>query len=213
VPATILINSTDRPVPQSAGRHMRGQVVGGIAWAVPFTAGGEADISKFFQFTITDKDPASVDQKLFEIYNREIDFTLINANQNLRRYEANNLNASPAGLGYWTTEVVATIKADWENGDGTPENPGHPLADITTIGFPNTGPNGLGNIWDFSGVFQPGEGAEFTAVVHEAGLGVMDYRTIWRITEAGMINIGNAGGLQSGTAAQLSGILVDERTL
>jgi hypothetical protein len=205
VPATILINSTDRPVPQSAGRHMRGQVVGDNAWAVPFTVGGEADISKFFQFTITDKDPASVDQKLFKIYNREIDFTRINANQNPRRYEANNLNASPAGLGYWTTEVVATIKADWEET--------HPLADITTIGFPNTGPNGLGNIWDFSGVFQPGEGAEFTAVVHEAGLGVMDYRTIYRITEAGMINIGNAGGLQSGTAAQLSGILVDERTL
>jgi hypothetical protein len=205
VPATILINSTDRPVPQSAGRHMRGQVVTDRAWPVPFTAGGEADISKFFQYTITDKQPNEVDQKLFKIYNRDIDFTLINANQTLRRYEANNLNASPAGLGYWTTEVVQTIKTNWEED--------HPLADITTIGFPNQGVNGLGNIWDMSGIFQPGEGEDFQLVVHEAGLDIMDYRTIWRITQAGMDNIANAGGLQSGTAQQLSNILVDERTL
>jgi hypothetical protein len=205
VPATILINATDRPVPQAAGRHMRGQVVTGRAWPVPFTTGGEANTSSFFQYTITDKQPNEVDQKLFKIYDRDIDFTLINANQTLRRYEANNLNASPAGLGYWTTEVVAEIKTNWEVD--------HPLADITTIGFPNQGVNGLGNIWDMSGIFQPGEGEAFQLVVYEAGLNVMDYRTIWRITEAGMINIGNAGGLQSGTAQQLSNILVDERTL
>jgi hypothetical protein len=205
MPATILINSTDRAVPQFAGRHMRGQVVGETAYNQPFTGSGEADIAAFYQFTITDKQPNEVDQKLFAVYNRDIDFTLINANQTLRRYEANNLNASPAGLGHWTTDVVAQIKANWEVD--------HPLADITTIGFPNQGVNGLGSIWDFSGVFQPGEGEDFKLVVHEAGLGAMDYRTIWRITEAGMINIGNAGGLQSGTASQLNGILVDERTL
>jgi hypothetical protein len=211
VPATILINSTDRPVPQFAGRHMRGQVIGNGAYAQPFTVGGEADLGLFFQFTITDKQPNEVDSKLFEEYNRDIDFTLINANQTLRRYEANNLNASPAGLGYWTTEVTDLIKFNWENGSG--DEPAHPLADITTIGFPNQGVNGLGNIWDMSGIFQPGEGEAFQATVHEAGLGEMDYRTIWRITEAGMINIGNAGGLQSGTAQQLNNILVDERTL
>jgi hypothetical protein len=211
VPATILINSTDRPVPQAAGRHMRGQVIGGRAFATPFTVGGESDTNLFYQFTITDKQPNEVDAKLFEIYNRDIDFTLINANQELRRYEANNLNASPAGLGYWTQPVVDEIKFNWEN--GTDDTPAHPLADITTIGFPNQGVNGLGNIWDMSGIFQPGEGEDFQLVVHEAGLGIMDYRTVWRITEAGMINIGNAGGLQSGTAQQLSNILVDERTL
>jgi hypothetical protein len=211
VPATILINSTDRPVPQFYGRHMRGQVIGNGAYAQPFTVGGEADLGLFFQFTITDKQPNEVDSKLFEEYNRDIDFTLINANQTLRRYEANNLNASPAGLGYWTTEVTDLIKFNWENGSG--DEPAHPLADITTIGFPNQGVNGLGNIWDMSGVFQPGEGEAFQATVHAAGLDVMDYRTIWRITEAGMINIGNAGGLQSGTAQQLNNILVDERTL
>jgi hypothetical protein len=205
VPATILINSTDRLVPQSAGRHMRGQVIGGQAFATPFTVGGESDTNLFYQFTITDKQPNEVDAKLFDVYVRDIDFTLINANQTLRRYEANNLNASPAGLGYWTQSVVDEIKLNWEVD--------HPLADITTIGFPNQGVNGLGNIWDMSGIFQPGEGEAFQLVVYEAGLGVMDYRTIFRITEAGMINIGSAGGLQSGTAQQLSNILVDERTL
>jgi hypothetical protein len=209
VPATILITNSDRTNNQSGNK--RGQVVGDHAYAAPFTTGGEADIGKFFQFTITDKDVASVDAKLFEVYNRDIDFTLINANQTLRRYEANNLNANSLGFGFWTQEVVDKIKIDWEN--GTDDVPPHPLADITTIGFPNTGPNGLGNIWDMSGIFQPGEGEDFQLVVYEAGLVTMDYRRIWRITEAGMQNIAGAGGLQSGTAAQLGNILIDERTL
>jgi hypothetical protein len=62
-----------------------------------------------------------------------------------------------------------------------------------------------------SGEFSVGEGQEFQDTVTEAGLGVMDKRKIWYITEAGMQNIEAAGGSQSGTASQLGPILRDAR--
>jgi hypothetical protein len=196
--AMLLIKTNTNAVPDTAGRWERGEIVAVVEHDAVLGS-GELDIASFYRFTITDQTVAAV-QGFLDAYNRDIEFTLINAGPP-RRYEANNKNANSEGIGHWTTEVTDNIKTAWEVD--------HPAADIQTIGFPNTGVNGLGNVWDMSGVFSVGEGAEFQAIVVEEGLGVLDKRRIWYITEAGMVNIANAGGSQSGTSAQLSPIMRD----
>jgi hypothetical protein len=201
MPALLIIKKLDSPVPAASGRWLRGEVVAVFETTAPRGSGEEVAAGSFVHFEVTDKTVAEMNQYL-ETYNRDIQFTLINPGPP-RRYEANNTYANSAGVGHWTQETVDNIKQRWEED--------HPSANITTIDFPNAGPNGLGNIWDFSGEFAAGEGQEFIDIVTEEGYATMDKRKIWYITEAGMQNIEAAGGSQSGTAQQLGGILRDAR--
>jgi hypothetical protein len=198
MPATILITSTDRPVPQSAGRWLSGEIL--LVNDVPYTIGGEADLSKFFQFTITDKTPAQVDQKFFGIWNRLIDMNVIAGPdpQGLRRINVrnNNTNASDT-IGGWTVQQTDAIIDQW--------NALHPTTNLITIGFPQY------DTWTCEGTFTTGQAQEFEDTIIEQGLQEMDKRRVWYVTPAGMANIDSAGGLQSGTAAQLGGIVQDGR--
>jgi hypothetical protein len=195
-----MIKTSDNNVPQSGGRWLRGEIVDVLETTAPLGS-GELDTSSFLRFELTDKTVLQM-QTYLDTYNRDIEYTLINAGPP-RRYEVNNKNANTQGLGFWTLEATAEIKAGWEVD--------LPLADITTIGYPNTGVNGLGNIWDMSGVFAPGEGAEFQAVVIEEGLQIMDKRKIWYISPSMMTAIENAGGFLSGDTSQLGPNLKDAR--
>jgi hypothetical protein len=200
VPALLLIKTSDNNVPQSGGRWLRGEIVAVVDENATLGT-GELNTANFLRFLLTDQTVAAM-QAYLDTYNRDIEYTLLNAGPP-RRYEVNNKNANSEGLGFWTLEATAAIKAEWEID--------HPAADITTIGYPNTGPNGLGNIWDMSGVFAPGEGAEFQATVIEEGLSIMDKRKIWYISPAMMTAIENNGGFLSGNTAQLGPNLKDAR--
>lgn len=201
MPAKLIIKRLDSPVPDSAGKWLAGQVVANVETTEILGSGEEVSGGGFVHFIVTDRTVAEMQQYL-DTYNRDIEYTLINAGPP-RRYEVNNKNANSLGVGMWTVEATDNIKASWEVD--------HPLADITTIGYPNSGINGLGNIWDMSGVFSVGEGEEFQGIVISEGLATMDARKIWYITPAGMANIDSAGGSQSGTSAQLNSILRDAR--
>jgi hypothetical protein len=198
MPATILLCSTDRPVPQAASRWLQGEIL--LVNDVPYTTGGEANLSKFFQFTITDKTPAQVDQKFFGIWNRLIDMNTIAGPdpQGLRRINVRNngTNVSET-IGGWTVEETNGIITEW--------NGRYPTANLITIAFPQYG------VWTCEGTFTTGQAQEFEDVIIEAGLDQMDKRRVWYVTPAGMANIDAAGGLQSGTAAQLGGIVQDGR--
>jgi hypothetical protein len=198
VPALLLIKKNNSGIGSTDWK--RGEICSLYETTDPLGA-GELDTSFFVRFEITDKTVAEMRTYLSK-YDRDIEYTLINAGPP-RRYEVNNKNANSEGLGFWTLEATAAIKEDWEVD--------HPAADITTIGYPNTGVNGLGNIWDMSGVFAPGEGAEFQATVIEEGLNQMDKRTIWYISPAMMTAIENNGGFLSGNTSQLGPNLKDAR--
>jgi hypothetical protein len=198
MPATILITSTDRNVPQSAGRWLSGEIL--LVNDVPYTTGGEADLSKFFQFTITDKTPAQVDQKFFGIWNRLIDMNVIAGPdpQGLRRINVRNNNTNVSNtIGGWTVQQTDAIIDQW--------NALYPTTNLITIGFPQY------DTWTCEGTFTTGQAQEFEDTIIEAGLEEMDKRRVWYVTPAGMANIDSAGGLQSGTAAQLGGITQDGR--
>jgi hypothetical protein len=207
MPARLIIKRlSNTNIIDNGQRWERGEIVAVLEDTAP-TDSGEGDVNLFYNFTVTDKTVQEMNTFLAS-YNRDLEFTLINAGPP-RRYEVRNLKANTLGAGYWTISAVNNIKTVWEID--------HPQANITTIGFPNESPPaggapGLGNIWDMSGVFQPGEGAEFTEAVYEEGLNVMDARRQWFVDEQGMTSIGNAGGIQSGTAQQIGQSLVD-RTL
>jgi hypothetical protein len=200
VPALLLIKTNDNNVPQAGGRWLRGEIVA-VVETTATLGSGELNTASFLRFELTDKTVLEM-QTYLDTYNRDIEYTLINAGPP-RRYEVNNKNASPAGLGFWTTDATLAIKTSWEET--------HPAANITTIGYPNTGVNGLGNIWDMSGVFSPGEGAEFQATVIEEGLQKMDKRKIWYISPAMMTAIENNGGFLSGDTGNLGPNLKDAR--
>jgi hypothetical protein len=198
VPATILIISTTAPVAEAGGRWKRGEILKVLD--VPYTTGGGADLSKFVQFTITDKTPAEVDQKFFGIWNRLIDMNVIAGPdpQGLRRINVRNngTNVSET-IGGWTVESTDAIIAQW--------NSLYPTAGLITIGFPQY------DTWTCEGTFTVGQAAEFEAVIIDRGLKTMDKRRVWYVTPAGMANIDSAGGLQSGTANQLDNIVQDGR--
>jgi hypothetical protein len=198
MPATILITNNDRPVPQSPGRWMEGEIL--LVNDVPYTTGGEADLSKFVQFTVTDKTPAEVDQKFFGIWNRLIDMNVINGPSptGFRRINVrnNNTNASDT-IGGWTVQQTDAIIAAW--------NGKYPLTGLVTVAFPQY------DTWTCEGTFTTGQAQEFEDTIIEEGLSEMDKRRVWYVTPFGMSNIMSAGGLQSGTAAQLGNIVQDGR--
>ena len=202
MPATILITSQDRAVPESNGRWKRGQIL--LTNDVPYTTGGEADLSKFYQFTITDKDPAQVDAKFFAPYNRDIDMNVIAGPdpQGFRRINCRNNNVNATGTkGEWLVSGTDEIILEW--------NTLYPTTNLTTVSiFQGTNPD---DTWQCEGTFTTGQAAEFTEVLTTKGIDQMDYRRIWYINETGMTQLDNNSGLLSGTASQLSNWVADYR--
>ena len=202
MPAKLLIKRlVNTQAPDDGSRWLRGEIVANVETTLVLQNGESPANGFLLSFTVTDRTVAQMQQYL-DTYNRDIEYTLINAGPP-RRYEVNNKNANTQGVGHWTVEAVDAIKVEWEID--------HPAADITTIGFPNSGVNGLGNIWDMSGVFSLGEGAEFQAVVIERGINTMDRRTIWQVSEVFCANLEANGNQNSGTFSQLSPNLRDVR--
>ena len=202
MPATILITSQDRPVPESAGRWKRGQIL--LVNDVPYTTGGEADLSKFYQFTITDKTPAEVDAKFFAPYNMDIDMNVIVGPDpsGFRRINVRNNNTNSTGTkGGWTVEMTTAIEDEW--------NTRYPTANLVTVQI-LTGTN-PGDTWQCEGTFDTAQAIEFNEVVVERGSQVLDYRRIWYINETGMTQLDNNSGLLSGTASQLGTWVEDYR--
>ena len=202
MPATILITSQDRPVPEANGRWKRGQIL--LVNDVPYTTGGEADLSKFYQFTITDKTPAEVDAKFFAPYNRDIQMSVVSGPNPAGRRVINcrNANVNATGTkGQWTVAGTDEINAEW--------NARYPTAGLFTVSiFQGTNPD---DTYQCDGTFTTGQAAEFEALLVESGLDQMDYRRLWFINETGMTQLDNNSGLLSGTAAQLSNWVEDYR--
>lgn len=202
MPATILIVANDRPVPEAAGRWKHGQIL--LVNDVPYVAGGEANTDKFVQFTITDKTPAEVDDKFFAPWNMDIDMSVIAGPDpsGFRRINCRNNNTNASGSkGGWTAEMTDNIISEW--------NTRYPSCNLTTVAI-ITGTN-PGDTWQCEGTFTTGQAIEFNEVVVQKGSEVLDYRRIWYVNQAGMDNIITAGGLQSGTAAQLGNVVDDYR--
>ena len=198
--ATVLIKTLDSSVPQSAGRWLRGEVVAVQESTHPW-ASGELDTNAFYRFTVTDKTVAEMEQYL-QTWNKLIDMNVIAGPdpQGFRRINVrNNLVNQSGTLGEWTVTNTDLIIAEW--------NALYPTTNLVTVTIlTNTAPN---DTWQCEGTFTTGQAEEFEEVVIEKGLADMLKRKRWYITEAGMVNIGNAGGSQSGTASQLGPILRD----
>jgi hypothetical protein len=97
--------------------------------------------------------------------------------------------------------MTTNIEDEW--------NARYPTCNLTTVDIiDGTNP---GDTWQCEGTFTTGQAVEFNEVVVERGSQILDYRRIWYVTPAGMANIIAAGGLQSGTAAQLGNIVEDYR--
>jgi len=200
MPATLLIKTLDSPVPQSAGRWLRGEVV--AVFETTATLGsGELDTNIFYRFTVTDRTVAEMEQYIQQ-WNRLIDMNVIVGPdpQGFRRINVrNNLVNQSGTLGEWTVTNTDAIITEW--------NTLYPTTNLVTVTIlTNTAPN---DTWQCEGTFTTGQAQEFEEVVIEKGQSDLLKRKIWYITEAGMVNIGNAGGVQSGTSAQLNPILRD----
>ena len=195
MPCELLIVESDRNVPQSPGRWLSGEIV--VIKDTPVLWGnGELNTNSFVRFEVTNKTADEMNAYLQQ-YNRIYDMTVINGPDpsGFRRIEIENqmVNVSET-LGIWTQEVVDNIVDRW--------NSEYPTANLTDLGFTN-------RVWTCEGTFTSGEADDFERVITEEGFAYMDKRKRWYITPAGMDNIRNAGGFQSGTSAQLSGIIRD----
>ena len=202
MPATILITNNDRPVPEAPGRWKDGQIL--LVTDVPYTQGGEADITKFVQFTILDKTPTEVDQKFFAPYVRDVEMNVIAGPdpQGFRRINCRNLNTNASGTkGAWQVSGTDEIIAEW--------NAKYPTCNLTTVQiFGSINPN---DTWQCEGTFTTGQAAEFSELLISTGLSILDYRRIWHVNSTGMANINANGGIQQGTASQLSNWVEDYR--
>ena len=120
--------------------------------------------------------------------------------QGFRRIDVkNNLVNQSGTLGEWTAQNTGDIITEW--------NTRYPTTNLVTVQiYTADAPN---DVWQCEGTFTTGQAQEFEEVIIEKGLADMLKRKRWYITSAGMTNIRNAGGSQSGTAAQLGPILRD----
>jgi hypothetical protein len=193
MPVTLLICTDDRPVPPSPGRWLRGECV--VSSDIPYTTGGEADLAKFVQYTVTDQTAAQVAEVL-EQWNREQASVVIVGPATQFTFNSVNINVSET-IGEWTVPITVDLLADWNTGRPVGEQVA--TDSVTAVSWicsgPLTGPVAL----------------EFEAFVIDWGFNDLLKRTIWTFTEAGMLAIIGNGGIQSGTAAQLGGIVQDGR--
>ena len=200
MPATLLITESDRPVPPSGGRWLEGEICV-VAESTMQWGSGELDTNKFLRFTVTDRTVAEMNQYL-QTWNRLIAMNVVAGPdpQGFRRIDVkNNLVNQTGTLGEWDVTNTNAIITEW--------NTRYPTTNLVTVQiYTADAPN---DVWQCEGTFTTGQAAEFEEVVIEKGQSELLKRKIWYITEAGMVNIGNAGGVQSGTSAQLNPILRD----
>ena len=200
MPATLLITESDRPVPPSAGRWLEGEIVT-VQESTHVWGSGELDTNKFLRFTVTDKTPAEMNAYLQQ-WNRLIDMNVISGGpgDDTRTINVRNNRVNQSGtLGSWDGTNTGNIITEW--------NTLYPTCGLATDSiFTDAAPN---DVWQCTGFFTVGQAAEFETTIIEKGLADLLKRKIWYITSAGMTNIRNAGGSQSGTAAQLAPILRD----
>ena len=201
MPAKLIIKKLDSPVPQSPGRWLSGEIVANVEDTAVLGSGEEVSGGSFVHFIVTDRTVAEMQQYL-ESYNRLISMDVIAGPdpQGFRRINVRNDRCNASGtVGNWTTEQADDIILEW--------NTRYPTTNLTTVAIiTGTNPD---DTWQCEGTFTTGQAQEFEEVVVEKGLQVLDKRRVWYITPAGMDNIDAAGGSQSGTSAQLSGILRD----
>ena len=119
-----------------------------------------------------------------------------------RRIWVRNENTNASGTkGGWNAEMTDTIELEW--------NTRYPTCNLTTLRyFQSVNP---GDTWECEGTFTTGQAAEFEQVVTQIGSQVLDYRRIWYVNQTGMNNIRANGGIQQGTASQLSNWVEDYR--
>ena len=199
MPAKLIIKNADSPVPESGGKWRAGEIVAIVEANAPLGSGEVPEGGKFVHFTVTDKSVGEVSDKL-DTYNRDIQMSVFQGPNpdGLRSIHVRNLNCNVSGtIGAWTTEITDQIIAEW--------NERYPTCGLITLGYP------FPSTWDCRGTFTTGQAQEFNDVIIEKGKVIIDHRKVWYITPAGMTNIINAGGSQSGTAQQLNGILRDRR--
>jgi hypothetical protein len=200
MPATLLITESDRPVPPSAGRWLEGEICT-IQESTHTWGSGELDLNKFLRFTVTDKTPAEMNAYLQQ-WNRLIDMSVISGGpgDDDRTINVRNNRVNQSGdMGEWTVSNTEAIRDEW--------NLLYPTCNLVIDSiFTDAAPN---DVFQCTGFFTVGQAVEFEATIIEKGLADLLKRKIWYITSAGMTNIRNAGGSQSGTAAQLNPILRD----
>jgi hypothetical protein len=192
MPSTLLICTNDRPVPPSAGRWLRGECV--VSNDIPYVTGGEADLAKFVQYTVTDQSAAQV-AYLLETWNRSQNSVVLAGPTTQFTFTSLNINVSET-IGEWTVPLTVELLDEW--------NTANPTELVATDSVTNAA-------WTCSGILSAPSALEFETLVLQWGLGDLLKRKIWTFTEAGMLQIVGAGGLDSGTAAQLGGIVQDGR--
>ncbi len=198
--AMLLIKVNTNAVPDAPGRWERGEIVTVVEDTRPLGS-GELDTNNFFRFTVTDKTVAEM-QSFIDSWNRVIDMNVTQGPdpQGFRRIDVrNNLVNASGTMGEWTVAATDAINAAW--------NADHPLANLITIDI-HQGTN-PGDTWTCEGTFTTGEAQDFEDTIIQVGLQDLLKRRIWYITEAGLVLIDGAGGVQSGTASQLNSIIRD----
>jgi len=194
--AMLMIKVNTNSVPDAPGRWERGEIVT-VLEDTHILGSGESNTNNFFRFTVTDKTVAEM-QEFIASWNRLIDMNVFQGpdGNGLRSIRVrNNLVNASGDMGEWTVTNTDAINLEW--------NTNHPSAGLITLDIPSP------DTWECEGTFTTGEAQEFEDTIIRAGLQDLLKRRIWYITEAGMVNIGAAGGVQSGTASQLAPVLRD----
>jgi hypothetical protein len=192
MPATILITSTDRPVPPSPGRWLRGEGV--VVNNVLYVTGGEADINKFYQYEVTDAVEADLIPYL-ETWNRDQNSVVLAGPTTQFTFTSLNINVSET-IGQWTVPITVDLLDQW--------NTDNPTELVATDSVTNP-------VWNCSGILSSPAALEFEAFVLDWGLSDMLKRKIWNVTPAGMTSIQGNGGVESGTLLQFEAIIEDGR--
>ncbi len=194
--AMLMIKVNTNSVPDAPGRWLRGEIVT-VLEDTHILGSGESNTNNFFRFTVTDKTVAEM-QEFIASWNRLIDMNVFQGpdGNGLRSIRVrNNLVNASGDMGEWTVANTDAINLEW--------NTQHPSAGLITLDIPSP------DVWECEGTFTTGEAQEFEDTIIQAGLSDLLKRRIWYITEAGMVNIDAAGGVQSGTASQLAPVLRD----
>jgi hypothetical protein len=193
VPAVVIIQKNDnQPVgvdPNFGGLFRRKEIVSIKEVGAPIAGAG--DLTKFLQYTVTDREVFEI-QGWIEKWNKDLLFDVVNGPdpQGFRRIKISNqkINQSQT-TGEWTQEQADRIVFEWQST--------YPTTDLVTVGF--TAKDLLQE-----GTFTSGQAAEFQAAVYRAGEEFETRRRVNYVPENVMQNIETAGGIQSGTAAQLN---------
>jgi hypothetical protein len=192
MPSLVLIKANDNNVPQSGGRWLRGEPVA-IVDSLATLGSGELNIASFYRYTVTDAEPAALQQYL-ETYNRTQNSVVLAGPTTQFTFTSLNINVSET-LGEWTASITTDLLDQW--------NTAHPTELVETDQVTHT-------TWDCSGDLSAPAAVEFETFVLDWGLSDMLKRKIWYVTPVGMTGM-EPGGISSGTQAQFVAILRNAR--